>query len=81
MHNHNSGKNSSKKWTTSVIFKKLPKVNNGRKIRGKFGLSGHPGANPTIVSYNAIVVKIYNATSSLARFEQIKIFISFGKTL
>jgi hypothetical protein len=26
------------------------------------------GANPTIVSYNASVVKIYNATSSLVRF-------------
>jgi hypothetical protein len=27
-----------------------------------------PGANPTIVSYNAIAVKIYNAASSLVRF-------------
>jgi hypothetical protein len=28
-----------------------------------------PGANPTIVSYNASAVKIYNATSNLVRFE------------
>jgi hypothetical protein len=27
------------------------------------------GANPTIVSYNASVVKIYNGTGSLLRFE------------
>jgi hypothetical protein len=27
-----------------------------------------PGANPTITSYNASVVKIYNATKSLALF-------------
>jgi hypothetical protein len=30
-----------------------------------------PGANPTIASYNASAVKIYNATSSLVRFENI----------
>jgi hypothetical protein len=29
----------------------------------------HPGANPTIASYNASVVNFYNATGSLARFE------------
>jgi hypothetical protein len=34
-----------------------------------FAQSGHPGANPTIVSYNASAVKIYNAKSSLVRFE------------
>jgi hypothetical protein len=27
------------------------------------------GANPTIASYNASVVNFYNATGSLARFE------------
>jgi hypothetical protein len=32
-------------------------------------LSYVPGANPTIVSYNARAVNFYNATSSLARFE------------
>jgi hypothetical protein len=26
--------------------------------------SGHPGANPTILSYNASVVNFYNATGS-----------------
>jgi hypothetical protein len=41
-----------------------------------------PGANPTTSSYNARVVKIYNATSSLARFEIKKIiFFHFWKTL
>jgi hypothetical protein len=29
-----------------------------------------PEANPTIVSYNDSAVKIYNATSSLVRFEK-----------
>jgi hypothetical protein len=29
-----------------------------------------PGANPTIVSYNASAVKIYNTSSSLLRFEK-----------
>jgi hypothetical protein len=29
-----------------------------------------PGANPTTLSYNASVVKIYNATSNLVRFEK-----------
>jgi hypothetical protein len=28
-----------------------------------------PGANPTTSSYNAIAVKIYNATNSTARFK------------
>jgi hypothetical protein len=27
-----------------------------------------PGANPTIASYNASVVKIYSAVNSMARF-------------
>jgi hypothetical protein len=38
-----------------------------------------PGPNPTIVSYNASVVKIYNATSSLVRFENKNIFFYFEK--
>jgi hypothetical protein len=29
-----------------------------------------PGANPTAMSFNAGIVKIYNATSSLVRFEK-----------
>jgi hypothetical protein len=29
-----------------------------------------PRPNPTIVSYNATLVKIYNTTGSLARFEK-----------
>jgi hypothetical protein len=42
---------------------------------------GHPdsrrsGPNPTIVSYNASAVKIYNATGNLLRFENKKMFSS-----
>jgi hypothetical protein len=33
-----------------------------------FPLELFPGPDPTIASYNASVVKFYNATSSLARF-------------
>jgi hypothetical protein len=32
------------------------------------------GANPTIASYNTSAVKIYNATSSLVRFENKKMY-------
>jgi hypothetical protein len=41
----------------------IVKVKNTKKFVKK------TGANPTIVSYNDGVVKIYNATSSLLRFE------------
>jgi hypothetical protein len=47
------------KVSISAIFKTLPK-------RQKFAQSG---ANPTTSIYNASVVNLYNATSSLARFE------------
>jgi hypothetical protein len=41
-----------------------------------------PGANPTIASYNASVVNFYNATGSLARFENKKKYYStLKKTL
>jgi hypothetical protein len=36
-------------------------------------------ANPTIVSYNPSVVNFYNATGSLARFENCNIFFFFEK--
>jgi hypothetical protein len=39
------------------------------------------GANPTIVSYNASAVKIYNDPSSLARLENNNIIFNFKKTL
>jgi hypothetical protein len=38
-----------------------------------------PGANPTITSYSASVVNFYNATDSLARFENKIIFFYFEK--
>jgi hypothetical protein len=39
---------------------------NRPRIRWK---AGWPGANPTIVIYNASAVEIYNSTGSLVRFE------------
>jgi hypothetical protein len=39
------------------------------------------GENPTITSCNASVVNFYNATGSLARFENKKYFILLWKTL
>jgi glutamate formiminotransferase len=39
------------------------------------------GAIPTTVSYNASVVKIYNSTSSLVRFENKTISFYFEETL
>jgi hypothetical protein len=46
-------------------------------------LSNYPtyfsGAIPTIVSYNASAVKIYNVMSSLVRFENKNIFSYFEK--
>jgi hypothetical protein len=38
-----------------------------------------PGANPTIVIYSASVVNFYNATGSLARFENKNILLYFEK--
>jgi hypothetical protein len=35
------------------------------------------GANPTIASYNASAVNFYNATGSLARFENKNIILYF----
>jgi hypothetical protein len=37
------------------------------------------GANPTTLCYNASVVKIYNATGSLVRFEEKNSFFHFEK--
>jgi hypothetical protein len=49
---------------------------------GIMSLGKHnPGANPTIASYNASAVKIYNASGSLARFENRNIFFYFEKML
>jgi hypothetical protein len=36
-----------------------------------------PGANPTIARNSASAVKIYNATGSLARFENTNIFFYY----
>jgi hypothetical protein len=39
----------------------------------------YPDAIPTVVSYNASTIKIYNATSSLVRFENKKVFFHFER--
>jgi hypothetical protein len=41
------------------------------------GLLSKSGANPTIASYNASIVKFYHATGSLARFENKNIIFYF----
>jgi hypothetical protein len=38
---------------------------------------GHPGPNPTTLHSNASVVNLYNAMSSLARFEIKNNFVYF----
>jgi hypothetical protein len=45
------------------------------------GLKIRPGANPTIVSYNASAVKIYDATSSLVRFGNKKYYLEKRSSL
>jgi hypothetical protein len=45
-----------------------------RRIFGEKSFYKIPGSNPTMVSYNASAVKIYNASSSLVRFENKNIF-------
>jgi hypothetical protein len=46
----------------------LPAAEADRKHQPK-GRAAEPGANSTTLSYNASVVKIYNATNSLVRFK------------
>jgi hypothetical protein len=41
----------------------------------------NPGPNPTTSIYNASVVNFYNATGSLARFENKNILFYLEKTL
>jgi hypothetical protein len=57
---------------------KNPKLYFESVVECLFDLSG---ANPTIASYNASVVKTYNAMSSLVRFENKNDFFYFEKTL
>jgi hypothetical protein len=44
-------------------------------------VTNKPGANLTIVSYNASAVETYNATSSLVSFENRNILFYFKETL
>jgi hypothetical protein len=37
---------------------------------GTFSFQTETGANPTVVGYNATVENVYNALSSLVRFEK-----------
>jgi hypothetical protein len=43
-------------------------VENCRKSHNIVNIKSTPGANPTTLSYNASVVKIYSTTNSMARF-------------
>jgi hypothetical protein len=52
-----------KKWAAFPLF-----MQDLIKIRFR-NENSNAEANPTIVNYNANAVKIYNATSSLVRFE------------
>jgi hypothetical protein len=76
MHNLNSRKSSSTIWATSVIFQKTAQRQQS-PIELSFVQSGHPGANPTIASYNASVVNFNNTTGSLVRFENKNIISYF----
>jgi hypothetical protein len=58
------------------------KWRNGHRSHSKVNdrmFESPPGANPTIASYNASVVNFYNATGSLARFENKNIIFYFSK--
>jgi hypothetical protein len=63
----------------------LPSLVAGKTIVGHFLQLGvqtdSAGANPTTVSYNARVVKIYSGTSSLVRFENKNVFFYFENML
>jgi hypothetical protein len=63
-----------------------PSVENGIPIdkstlSSRTYVAQQPGANPTTVSYNASVVKIHNATSSLVRFKDKNRSFYLQKTL
>jgi hypothetical protein len=53
-------------------LQKLPKM--GSLVWKLSGNTFYVRDNPTIVSYNASAAKIYNATSSLVRFEKTKAY-------
>jgi hypothetical protein len=53
------------------------KSGNPAPERRRFNWTTLPGANPTIVTYNASVVNFYNAAGSLARFENKNILFYF----
>jgi hypothetical protein len=77
INNLKRGKSIPNVWATFVILKKVPKVNchpmseNSPNLVTLMGTPfqwRRPGPNPTILSYNANAVKIYNATGSLLHF-------------
>jgi hypothetical protein len=52
-----------------TLFESNWAVNFGAMLQKRANSPHNPRANPTIASYNASVVNLYNATGSLARFE------------
>jgi hypothetical protein len=71
-----------REWKALIEWQAEPKLSslNNNRICLLERFLRTPGANPTIVSYNASVVKIYSATYSMARLNNTN-FFSDIKTL
>jgi hypothetical protein len=61
-------------WENANFF-----AENWQKSQKIVIITSTPGTNPTTAIHNAGVVNFYNATSSLARFENKNILFSFEK--
>jgi hypothetical protein len=60
---------ATKTTTTTTAAAVAAAVAAGHPTKSPRRKRRRPGANPTIASYNASVLNFYNATGSLARFE------------
>jgi hypothetical protein len=66
---------TSHAWDRCYDFKKFSPKNWRFSTPNNYKIAyakNEPGGNPTIMSYNASAVNIYNAASSLVRFENKK---------
>jgi hypothetical protein len=76
-------KSETEMHTTEMYgtIKSVTKMQKKRKVRNTVqnAKCPKPGANPTIVIYNASIVNFYNATDSLARFKNKNILFCFEK--